>query len=127
MEEDFTALLNAGVGGEIHWRRQPVLQKSYPYINLSFIAAPTEYTLDGERGMQQASLQIDAWAETYSEAVTLARSVQSAISAFSGVEGGTYFQGIFKEGEFDRDAEIQLNDSKSMIFCRSGDYRIAFS
>ena len=128
MEEDLTAFLNTSVGGEIHWRRQPILQKTFPYINMSFIASPTEYNVDGKADLQEASIQIDAWAETYIGAVTLARSVSSALEEYSGLQGGTYFQGIFKEGEFDRSGELLLLDgSTRQIDCRSGDYRIAYS
>lgn len=127
MEEDFTSLLNSAVGGNIHWRRQPVRQDAYPYINLSLVSSPTDYTTTGESGLQEASIQVDAWAENYSEAVTLARSVQTALSGYSGIEGTTNFQGIWKEVEFDREAELQRADGKRYLHCRSVDYRIAYS
>ncbi len=127
MEEDLTAFLNAQVGGDIHWRRQPIKQNSFPYINLTFVAAPTGYNTTGETDTQQVSIQVDAWAETYAAAVTLARSVHAALSGYSGTQGATNFQGIWKEGEFDRDAEMTRGDGQFHLHCRSQDYRIAYS
>ena len=127
MEEDFTALLSAGVAVPVHWRRQPILQDEFPYINLTMVSAPTAYVLEGEVGAQEASVQVDIWAEKYSDAVILSRTVSALLSGASVLEGTTNFQGFFKEGEFDRDGEIPQASGNRQIFGRSADYRFAFS
>lgn len=126
MEEDFTALLNALVGGEIHWRQQPILQDSFPYINLTLVSSPSDYDLDGQTEFREAVVQVDAWDVKYSGAVTLSRSIHSALSGFRGVQGVTEIMGIFAEGERDIEGEIPQADGLSTVFGRSQDYRVAY-
>ena len=127
MEEDFRAFLVATLGIPVHWRRQPITQDVFPYVNLSFISAPTAYSLDGADGKQEASIQIDTWSKTYGGTVALARQAAAALSGYSGLSGSTHFDAILKEGEFDRDALLIQDDASSQIHNRSVDYRVIYS
>lgn len=127
MEEDFTALLSGAVAYPVHWRRQPVLQDSFPYINLTMVAAPVQYTVEGESGLQEALIQVDVWAETYSEMVTAERLVSAALSGFQALQGGTDFDLIEKGTSRDLGADLTLDDARSNIFGRSADYRVVHS
>lgn len=127
MEEDFTALLSGAVAEPVHWRMQPMLQKDLPFVNLSLVSAPTDYVTSGATGAQGASIQVDCWGRTYSDAVTLARSVKAALSGFSGISGTTIFHVVFHEVERDLGGNLPQDDGGSRIFGRSADYRVVYS
>ena len=126
MGEDFTALLSAAVSAPVHWRMQPTLQKVYPYVNLTAFSFPTTYHVGGESDAREITIQVDCWGRTYSEAVTLSRAVYAALSGFNGQQGGTYFHGIFFDGERDLGGDV-VDEERGRIHARSGDYRVAYS
>jgi hypothetical protein len=63
-----------------------------PAIVLNRISGGPLYADDGEVGLEQARIQVDCWAATYSAAKLLARAVKASLSAFEGTVGETTFQ-----------------------------------
>jgi hypothetical protein len=72
-----------------------------PAVVFNRIDGAPLYADDGEAGIAQARVQIDCWAESYSDAKGLARAVNAGHSAFAGEAGGTQFLSIFTDAERD--------------------------
>jgi hypothetical protein len=73
-----------------------------PALVFNTISGAPVYTDDGEAGLEEARIQIDCWAETYSASKTLAGAVKASLSAFSGTSSGVTFQNILIITERDR-------------------------
>ncbi len=130
MEEAFTNLLlgDAGVtalcGDRIHWGIQPDGVQVFPYVNLTLISDPVVYYLDGEAGVQRARIQLDAWAESYLDAVAVQRAVRSLLSGYLGTVGSIAFSGISVETGRDLDG-LSPGDAQQ-LFGRSVDVLVNF-
>ena len=61
----------------------------YPAITYQIISDIPHRSLDGDSDLERVRARIDCWAETYTEALDLARKVRTAVADFSGTMGTT--------------------------------------
>lgn len=110
MEAAFIALLLADApiaalaGDRVYPGRRPQ-GSTFPSIVCTRISGQPLYVDEGRAGLLDARMQVDCWAQTYTEAKTLARAVDTLLSAFSGVFAGVNFSYIML------DLENDLNES----------------
>ncbi|PJE26815.1 Protein of unknown function [Pseudooceanicola antarcticus] len=95
--------LQARIGSRINWGTPPAHAAGFPCLNLTMVSAPVTYTLDGEVETQSCTVQVDAWAQTASEAEVLRWEVRSLLSGYRGTTGGVRFRGAFVRGSRDLD------------------------
>lgn len=74
---------------------------AYPAIVVTRISGQPLYADDGEVGLQDARVQIDSVAQSYTAAKDLAQMVRRLLSAFSGVHQGITFSYIMLDEERD--------------------------
>lgn len=74
---------------------------AYPSLVVTRISGAPLYADDGEVGLQNARVQIDSYAMSYSQAKDLAQVVRSTLSAFSGDHDGVTFSYIMLDEERD--------------------------
>jgi hypothetical protein len=102
MEETLIALLLASTavvaeaGQRIRLGRADQKDRR-PYVVLQKISSLPNYHLQGASGYVAARVQIDCYAETYTEVTTLARAVKGTLSGHSGGN----FQAVFIDSERD--------------------------
>ncbi len=94
MEETITSLLASVAGGRRYWGRAPQ-KATRPFIVLTRIDGLPNYHMQGASGFVSSRVQIDAYADTFTAAIALARQVKGLISGYS---GGS-IQAIFIESE----------------------------
>jgi hypothetical protein len=104
MEEDLRALLLADasvaalVDARVTWGARP--QGSLlPAVLLHLTGGARGYTLTAAAGPLSTRVQVNCLADSYLAALTVFRAVSAALSGFSGIAGGTYFQGVLQDGE----------------------------
>ncbi len=93
---------------------------AFPSITYQIISDEPTYTQDGDSGLDRPRIQIDTWAETYSESISLAALIRSRLSGFRGTVSGKEIQGIFRDSS--RDFREVLADGVTKIYRRSQDY-----
>ena len=91
-----------------------------PAIVLNRISGGPLYADDGEVGLEQARIQIDCWADTYTAAKKLARAVTASLSAFEGTIGTKAFE--FIELDIERDLQEGGSDAATYPFRTSLDF-----
>ncbi|MGW9230567.1 tail completion protein gp17 [Pseudorhizobium sp. NPDC055634] len=94
MEETLTSLLASVASGRRYWGRAPQTA-ARPFIVLTRIDGLPNYHMQGASGFVSSRVQIDAYADTFTAATTLARQVKALLS---GHKGGS-IQAIFIESE----------------------------
>lgn len=94
MEQALTDLLASVAGGRRHWGRAPQ-KTARPYIVLTRIGGQPNYHMRGRSGFVSSRVQMDFYADKYSDVTALATSTKAIVS---GYVGGT-IQGIFVESE----------------------------
>lgn len=130
MEEAFTDLLLADVGlvalcgNRIHWGIQPDGVQRFPYLNLTVVSDPVAYYLDGEAGVQEVRVQLDAWAESYLGAVAVQRAARALLSGYIGTIGTVAFSGMLVETGIDLDG-LSPGDTRQ-LFGRSVDVSVSW-
>lgn len=72
-----------------------------PALVITRIGGAPQYADEGETGLNEARVQVDCWADTYSQAKLTARAVVASLSAFTGTVGTTVFNQIMLENERD--------------------------
>ncbi len=72
-----------------------------PAITVNRISGAPLYADDGEVGLEDARVQVDCWADTYTGAKLLARAVRDCLSAFAGSVSGVNFRNIMVDAERD--------------------------
>lgn len=96
MQELLTSLLAPVAGGRRFWVRAP--QKAVrPYVLLQVISAPPNYHMRGASGYVPIRVQIDVYANTYTEVTVISRQIKGILSGH--VAGP--IQGVFVESERD--------------------------
>lgn len=90
--------LQGQIGARLAVGVQDPATTARPYINLHPVGDLRSYTLDGEAAVKSARVQLDIWADTASEAVSLARVLSGALSGLSVTVAGIRFKGIFLDG-----------------------------
>ena len=103
----------------VHFNKLPQ-DVTYPAIRISRVSAERFRSHSGGTNLlTMTNFQIDAWAETYSEAKALAKQIRLALDFFSGTVTTVVIQGV--ELTNDRD----LYDDKAEVYAVSADYTIA--
>lgn len=87
-----------------------------PAVTYQKISTVRLYHMQGEDGLPAVRVQIDAWADTKSDAETIADQIRNYIGGFVGSSGGTDFRGIFF------DTERSLYESEPKIYRSSQDF-----
>lgn len=129
MREALVAMLRADagvsgqVGARVHWSRQPKEQNAFPYVNLSVASGFATMSLDGVDSVRDMRVQVDAWGQTYSDAVLTARAIKTALEGYRGTVSGVVFHGIFPDGERDLDGDM----GATRIFGVSTDFLVSWS
>lgn len=104
MQSDFRSILandagvSALVGAKIYWSEIPQ-GKQRPVICLHLVSEINTHTTSGTVDQEDATVQIDCWAETLTDAIAVSDAVKTALDGYSGTEGSTTFQGVFKRSE----------------------------
>lgn len=120
MEEAITALLALVAGGRRFWVRAPQ-ETAKPFIVLSRVSGVRDYHLQGASGYVASRVQVDSYADSYTEAKSVARAT---IDALSGHRGGA-IQGIFIDSE--RDLPTTDAGEVNQLFRTSVDFIIHHS
>lgn len=92
--------IDAIVAGRVYPARRPQ-GVAYPSIVVTRISGAPGYADDGEIGLQQARVQVDSAAMSYTAAKGLAQAVRARLSAFEGVHAGVTFSYIMLDEERD--------------------------
>lgn len=119
MEDDLTALMAGIADGRRYWVRAPQ-SAARPYVILNRIDKPRGYTMKGQDTLTQTRVQADIYADTYSAALGVSRSM---VTLLSGYRGGK-FQGVFVDSE--RDLPAESASSVSQLFRISIDLMIHY-
>lgn len=112
MEEDFLDLLtgDAGivalvgtnngslVGPSIWWHETPQGSKD-PNITLYLISGGRSYHMRGSSSLVGRRVQSDVRALSQKAAWSVSRAIIAKLDGFKGVQGSTYFDGIFLDNE----------------------------
>lgn len=117
-----TPTVTERVGDRVHWQTQPADVSALPYINLTLVSGPHEYTMDGDTGRKSSVVQIDSWADTAFSAAALAENVEGALSAWSETANGIKVISAKIEGS--RDLDGRGLGGMAAIFGSSVDVRI---
>ncbi len=94
MEQALTDLLASVAGGRRHWVSAPQTAVR-PYVVLNRVGGQPNYHMQGPSGFVSSRVQMDCYADKYTEATALAVDVTTLVSGYT---GGT-IQGIFVESE----------------------------
>lgn len=94
MQEILTSLLASAAGGKRYWVRAPQ-NVSRPYVLLQTVGAPPNYHMQGASGYVAIRVQIDVYADTYTEVTAISRQIKVILSGY--VSGP--IQAIFIESE----------------------------
>lgn len=94
MEQALTDLLASVASGKRYWGRAPQ-KTTRPYIVLTRIGGQPNYHMRGRSGFVSSRVQMDCYADKYSDVTALATSAKALVSGYA---GGT-IQGIFVESE----------------------------
>lgn len=100
MEEDLNTLMVSIAAGKLYWVRAPQ-KTARPYVILNVIDKPRGYTMKRQDGLTQSRVQADVYADSYSSAKAVARSIDTLLSGYRGGK----FQGVFVDSERDLPAE----------------------
>ena len=96
MQELLTSLLAPVAGGRRYWLRAPQ-KAARPYVLLQVISAPPNYHMRGASGYVPIRVQIDAYANTYTEVTAISRQIKGILSGHSSGP----IQAVFIESERD--------------------------
>lgn len=88
------------VGNRISWSVIP-RQQALPAIVLQLIDGIPDYVFSGPSGIVNSRVQVDCWARTYRDSVSVSRALKTAVSGFRGSVSDTEFHGIFIDSERD--------------------------
>ena len=128
MEASLIQLLlsDSGVSAHVSTRVYPGARQqgsALPAITLTRISGGPLYSDEGEAGLDDARIQIDCWAETYSAAKLLARAVKAVLSGFDGTVGTTSFACVWLDNE--RDFRETGSNAAEYLFRTSLDFTVS--
>lgn len=104
-------LADGTVSGLISTRMYPLVlpqDPTLPALTYQRISGPRIHKLTGTTGRARARLEIDSWAETYTEAQSLAAAVRASLDGFI----GTLTDGNSPEST--RSATIRLDNERDL-------------
>ena len=82
MEEHLYTLLDVALSCPVSWGHAEAVT-SLPRVVLHRVSGSNEPSLDGP-GIMSYRVQVDTFARTYAEAITISRTVQSTLDGYSG-------------------------------------------
>jgi hypothetical protein len=97
-------LVNDDTVKAITTRCYPVIipqNPTYPLILYTKISGDRDHVLQGASGHAHPRFQIEAWAETYTGAKTLADAIRNALDDYSGTAAGTKIWSCLIDSERD--------------------------
>lgn len=104
MEEEIRAALKAdpavmAIANFADWGAAP-RGAARPGLVLHVVGGRDDYALEGATGHASARIQVDAWADSYSDAKRLSRAVRALLSGFSGGRiQGAFLAGVREDRE----------------------------
>ncbi|ETA53982.1 tail completion protein gp17 [Ponticoccus alexandrii] len=116
------AALAALIGTRLHWRRLPRGVNARPYVILQTIAGPDDYHSRGNANLQTDTLQADAYADTYDDALAVVRALRARLGGYSGTGQGANVRAIFNDGW--RDLSDQTVNAEAQLFRLSLDFTV---
>ena len=96
--------INAGVAAIVSSRIYPLVmaqKTALPAITYQTTALKPDRNMAGNTGRMTATIQLNAWAETYIEVKTLAEALRAALNDYSGAMGSDTIQRSGVESETD--------------------------
>jgi hypothetical protein len=93
------AAVNTACGGRMYWSVRPQ-GSAYPSGVLTIISRIPERLFSGPAGLAAARVQVDCYADTYSQAKALYRAVKAVLNNLTFTNSGKRFWG-FAENERD--------------------------
>jgi hypothetical protein len=94
--------------------------EALPAIVFNKISGAPIYADEGEVGLDEARIQIDCWAETYSAAKGLSRAVRASLSAFFGTSEGV--ESLYLSLDVERDLREGGSNANEYRFRTSMDF-----
>src|SRR5690625_7315253 len=95
IEEALIARLAGVAGGRGHWGwAESVSPTAGPYVRLSWISGPRDYTMSGPTRHTRGRLQLDAFGLTFSAGQSVADAARQALSGFRVAVRGVRVQGL---------------------------------
>jgi hypothetical protein len=95
--------LSDQVGTRIYWGRRSQFASVLPALVLTRISGARDYHMQDASGLVSSRVQVDCFAETYTEAKQTARAVVNVTNAYTGTVDGVTFQHVAISGERDYD------------------------
>ena len=96
-----------------------------PAITYQLISGPRDQTADGPTGLVNSRWQINMWAETYDDVLTVRTAVRKAMNGKDGVVASTRIQST----ELLDEGDVPVTDPGKDVLTRYGkrfDFRIGF-
>src|SRR5690625_4518914 len=94
IEEALIARLAGVAGGRVHWGwAESVSPTAGPYVRLSWISGPRDYTMSGPTRHTRRRLQLDAYGLTCSACRAVADAARPGLSGFRGAVRGVRIEG----------------------------------
>lgn len=87
-----------------------------PALVFNLVSDLPDYSNDGETGLGQARIQLDAYGETYAQAKAVQRASRARISGARFTVAGWTIQGVFQQGArdtFNHDAPEKIHGVSS--------------
>jgi hypothetical protein len=89
-----------------------------PAITYQIISGDSVISHDGSSGLENPTIQIDCWADTYSQMDALFNAVRKRLNVASGTFLGVEVQGVFLLRKRD------LYDDEAKLYRRTADYDV---
>ena len=116
---DVAAMVGARVYPNIRPQASPL-----PALVLTVVSGRRDYHTRGVGTLKTRRVQVDVFASTAQDAEDLSNATEEALSGFSGVVGGTRFQGVFLDAE--RDGFEPAQEEGSAVYRRILDFMISY-
>lgn len=112
------------IDGRVYAGRVPD-KGSYPCVTIQTISQIRNYHLGGEAGISTAVVQVDVWADTYTEADEIAELIRNRTSGYQGAAGDEVIREatIVREGET---IQQPKDGSGKWQYSHSRDFRIFY-
>lgn len=92
----------------------------FPAISFQRISTSREYTLDDTVSLTEALFQVDVWANSDLEMVTVGRVVRSVLDGFRGIVGTVNIERMLQVNEYD------LPQLEGSIYRRYQSFRVLY-
>jgi hypothetical protein len=90
--------LDVLIGDRIRWGKRDQ-SDPLPTVVLTKVSSRADYHMTARSGLTESRVQVDCWAATFSQSVTIARAIKEILSGAQFSQDGIEFQGIFLDAE----------------------------